>query len=157
MTDYAALKIEIAKPEYDGLTDVQCAALVNSKTVAVPRDVSTGDAITALVFTTAGDWGSVCAVADGVITAGVSQATRVRCVSIRELFIRGPIFRATNATHWAQFISAVDVLITDGRMSAEGKAALEALGRPVISLALSMGWPGGVGDGDIAAARVWVG
>lgn len=127
MTDNVALKLEIAKPQYAAMTDTQIAASINSQTFTMGQDIQSADAIPALVFTAIGDWGNICGVADGVITAGVSTATRLRCISVRELFIRSPIFRATDDAQWASFLVAVDALITDARMSAAGRAALVAL------------------------------
>lgn len=153
MTDYAALKAEIIKPAYVGMTDVQIAAAVNALTITVKRNIESTKAMNALLFTAIGDWGNVVSVADGVVTQGVAAANRTRCISIKELFTRNYSFDTSDDTRWTRFIATVDALVTDARMSAEGKTLLVALGRPVVNFAASIGWPGGVGDGDVAAAR----
>lgn len=166
MTDYAALKVEIAKPEYNGMTDVQIAASINQKTVTLYRDFSHRAARDALIFLDNGDWGNVVAVADGVITAGINQATRVRCISLREA-LRGGMndyFSYTNVNHRSRALAVIDAL-TPGQMSVAGRAAFVALGEYLFPLGESMGWPGpvpgqvpsGVGDGDVTAARNWNG
>jgi len=166
MTDYAALKVEISKPEYNGLTDIQIAAAVNQKTTTLYRDFSQRAGREALIFTTGGDWGNVVGVADGVITAGINLATRVRCISLREA-LRGGMndsFTYTNQDRRTKLLAAIDAVIP-GQMSAEGRAAIVALGQYTFPLGESMGWPGpvpgqvpsGVGDGDVAAARNWNG
>jgi hypothetical protein len=166
MTDYAALKVEIAKPEYAGLTDVQIAAAVNAKTILLYRDFSHRAARDALIFLNEGDWGKVVGVAEGVITAGINQSVRVQCISIREALRGGmnDLFQYTNANHRTKMLAAIDQLIP-GQMSAAGKAAFVALGEYTFPLGEYWGWPGpvpgqtpsGIGDGDIAAARNWNG
>lgn len=166
MTDYAKLKTEIAKPEYAGLSDAQIAAAVNQKTITLQRDFSHRAARDALIFTTAGDWGNVVGVADGVITAGVNLATRVRCVSLREALRGGmnDMFQATNSNHWTKLLAAIDA-VSPAYMSAEGKNNIIALGQYTVPLGEYWGWPGpvpgqvpaGIGDGDVAAARNWNG
>ncbi len=156
MTDYAALKAEIIKPAYNGMTDVQIAAAVNLLNVTLSRDISHRAARDALLFTTAGDWGNLVGVAEGVITSGITVPERVRAVSIRECF-RGnmnDMFAATNEANWTKLLAAWDA-ITPEIVSVEGKNAIIALGRYTIKFAASIGWPGGVGDGDVAAARNW--
>lgn len=156
MTDYAALKTEILKPEYDGLTDIQVAAAVNAKTTTAKRDIISMQAINALIFTNNGDWGNIVGVVNGIISEP-QQADRLRSVSMMELFSRNQTVETSDDAKWTMLIATVDALVSGGRMSAAGKNALVALGRPTISLAASMGWPQGVGDGDVAAARVWNG
>ena len=164
MTNYAALKVEIAKPEYDGLTDVQIAASINQKTVTMYRDFSHRAARDALIFQDDGDWGKIVGVAEGIIPA--NQTVRIQCVSVREA-LRGGMndhFSYTNADHRARMLAAIDDLIP-GQMSAAGRAAFVALGEYLFPLGESMGWPGpvpgqvpsGVGDGDVTAARNWNG
>jgi hypothetical protein len=119
---YAALKVEIAKPAYNGMTDEQVAASINSQTFADPVDILSQKAINALLFTTAGDWAKVVSVADGITNA--TAQVRTRCVSVKELFTRNVVFEATDDTRWTRFIAVVDALISDAQMSAEGKTAL---------------------------------
>ena len=157
MTDYAALKIEIAKPAYNGLTDEQIAAAINAATTTAAADITGSDARRELLFTANNDWGKLVGVADGWITAGVPAAIRLRAVQMRDLFLTDSQFATANSTRYTAFLAAVDQLITDTVMSAAGKTALVALARKTVSLAESMGWPSGIGPGDIAAARNWNG
>lgn len=157
MTDYAALKIEIAKPAYNGLTDAQIAAAINAATITATADITGSDARRELLFTANNDWGKLVGVADGWITAGVTSAIRLRAAQMRELFLTDAPFATANSTRYTAFLAAVDQLVADTIMSAAGKSALVVLARKTVSLAASMGWPGGVGPGDVAAARAWNG
>ena len=122
MVDYVLLKTEVEKPAYVGLSDVQIAAAINAATYAVAQNIQSTNAVNALLFTSAGDWGNVVAVADGIINE--TQANRLRCVSVKELFTRNDIFEAVDDTRWTRFIVVVDALVSATRMSAEGKTAL---------------------------------
>jgi len=127
MPNLVALKAEILLPAYNGMTDAQIAAAINAATYQVSQNINSVAAMNELLFTVAGDWGNIVSIADGVTTAGVSAANRIRAISIKELFTRNNEFRSTDDTRWTRFISVVDTLITGGHMSAEGKTALVAL------------------------------
>lgn len=122
----AALKIELALPEYAGMTDIEIAGAINVKTYQAPQDISRTTAITALVFTGAGDWGNLAGVANGVITAGVTIAERVRAISIKELFSLSENIPMANQTNWDKFVVAFNAIKPE-ITSQQGLDAITAL------------------------------
>jgi hypothetical protein len=155
MTDYASLKAEIAKPEYSVMTDAQIATAINAKTTVIAVNMSHKAVRDMLIFTTAGDWGRVVGIADGVITAGISQATRIRAISLRELFRGGmnDFYDSSIVTRWNKLITAIDALIIDTVLTQESKTEIIALGHPTVLLTSTWGWPNGIDVSEIAVAR----
>ena len=127
MADIAALKVELAKPAYTGLSDAAAVAVLHAITESDAASITGSDARRALIFTANNDWSKLVGVADGWITAGVTAAIRLRAAQLRELFLTDAPFNTAKVTQYTQLLAAVDQLITDGIMSAGGKSALVAL------------------------------
>jgi hypothetical protein len=117
------LKTEAELPKYNGMSDEQIAAEINATPYSIPKDIDQRDAVPAMIFTPSGDWGKICGVSDGVISA--SQSIRVQAISIRELF-KLPTFVATDEGRWAAFVAAY-AAIRPSVTSQEGLDAITAL------------------------------
>lgn len=156
MTDYAALKEALLKIGSGATDDVALAAAINSATATAKKDISTREAIARLVFTGNGDWGTIVAAADGSLGKAVPAEDRVKCVAFKELFTRVETVMTTDEEVWTRLTALVDALVAAKCMSSEGKSALVALARPVVPLAVALGWESEIGDGDIAAVKKWI-
>lgn len=146
------LKIEIAKPKYNGMTDDQIVASIIAEDAGYELDLSSSEARTALVFTANRDWAKLVAAATGWLNPLPDQDTRLLAVSIHELFLFGHEFKSTIANRYGAFISAVDSLVSAGIMSTAGKNNLVALARPTRKLHIHLGFEILYAE-DIRAAR----
>lgn len=124
--DLALLKIEIAKPAYAGMDDIQIAATINAATYQVKRDIPTDLAKMALIRTAAYDWGELVGIAEGAITAG--QLKRKRCITFKELLnTQTPLEVADDDGWWAFIVQLLAEMVTDTVITTAGKNAFEAL------------------------------
>ena len=142
MINYPALKIEIAKVAYNGMTDAVIAATINAATTPGFIAVNPVDARNALMFTTTGDWGWLVGVAQGWITsanasnagavavvttpAGTGGQTRRVAFTIWDLF-KGETAIPMNSARSSLVSSALAVLVTANVITAAGKTAVEAI------------------------------
>jgi hypothetical protein len=167
MTDYAALKAEISKPEYDGLTDEQIAAAINGVTVTQYVSFSPAEAMLALIAINTVDWGWLCGVASGddasaqadtgKATVAVNPMTRRIAVSIRDLF-QLPLSVAITTADQASAIGAgLAALVAANVITQVGMDRVVALATTTQTWAQANGWPQGLNAGEIEAARVYHG
>jgi hypothetical protein len=154
MTNYALLKDEITKPIYDGMTDAQIAAAVNVLTTTLKQSINTQAAINKLIFVPNGDWSKIAGVISGTLAEN-NQAAKLNLIGVHELFTRNTVWDTSSDSDWTAFIAAVDTLISQGRMSTAGKTLLVDMGRPVVLSVALWGWPNGISEGEIPAARNW--
>lgn len=86
--DYAALKAELAKPAYAGMTDAEAAVAINAATVVVKRPVQSADARRYLMLV--GKWPTIAALARGLIagTDGekLAAVALVEALTLKETF-----------------------------------------------------------------------
>jgi hypothetical protein len=135
----AALKVEIALPAYNGMSDAVIAAAINAATVPGFNSVSPVDAKNALMFTASNDWGWLQGVAAGYVTSanasgggGVAVATttpwatRRAAATIYDLF-RGEAAIPMNSARAALVSSALGALVTANVITAAGRTAVEAI------------------------------
>lgn len=101
MVDYVALKVEIAKPAYVGLTDAAIADTINRATFAGSRDIQWSQVRD--IFMSNGDWGTL--TYTSMLTSGTflgggafALATRVMAIDIRECCLYGALLQTSDAT-----------------------------------------------------------
>lgn len=144
MINLAALKIEIAKPAYNGMNDATIAATINAATTAGFVSINPVDAKNALVFTTANEWGWLQGVAAGYVTSANASgsgavavssttpwATRRAAAAIYDLF-RGETPIPITSARATLLSNALGVLVTANVITAAGRAAVEAI--PQVSM-----------------------
>jgi len=158
--NYVALKVEIAKPAYNGMSDATIAATINAQTVPGFVSVSVPDARNALMFTTTNDWGWLAGVNNGSITSAnasgagavvVTAATR-RLANTLYDFLSMNLPLPMNSARASLLHTLINALVTANVITTAGQNAMEAV--PQVTLA---GWTQ-FGDrsldyNDIAIAR----
>jgi len=131
--DYAALKAELQKPAYTGLSDTDAAALVNSTTVNVTVDVP-GRSIRWLLYG-AGKWGNVVKRADSAGTDATSAFARF----VVDLATQGDSVPATVSVVASQFASDLSLLVTATDITSGNRTALIALATEARPLSVVFG------------------
>lgn len=168
MTDYAALKDEIAKPAYSGMTAAQKAAAVNALTVNVLRSLSPADAMIALARN--GDWGWLAGVATGKITSANASGAGAVAVpnttpwttwrtaqTLVDMFKGGLTLDMTIQANVDALTAALNALVTANVITSASRSALAALAIVAVPWPEFYGWPDGVTDQEIIAAEAWNG
>lgn len=150
MTDYPALKAEIAKPAYAGMTDAQIAAAMNTMTVASEAAVSGGDV--GKLWARRGVLG---AARERANRAALTPGQRATAWSAIEMVDRDGFsgLDPSSPGQRAALVSFLDGLVAETIMTAGDKAATLALLTRSQTIAQSLGWPQGLGATDIVAAR----
>ena len=145
MTNYAAARLEITKPAYNGMTPEQIAAAVNLlPIVSSPRGINPVEVRNALILTPSNDWGWLRGVADGWITsanasgagavavvttpAGTGGATRRAARAFVDLLSGDAGIPLTSADA-TLLQSATDLLISANVMTAAAKTKIVALAK----------------------------
>jgi hypothetical protein len=124
--DLELLAVEIAKPAYVGMNDVQIAGAINAATYTVSQDIPTDAAIMALINTDNLDWGELVGVAEGVISSTAPK--RKRAITLRELLNTvTPLEVGADNVWWSRITDLLALLVADGIISSAGKTAFEAL------------------------------
>ena len=149
--NYPALKIEIAKVQYNGLSDAAIAANINGQTVAGFIAVDPAIARNALMFTTTNDWGWLSDVAGVLgangtasatganasgagVVAPITVTTRQRARTLYDL-LSLPLPIPMNSARAALVDSLLQALVTANVITAAGRTAVVAV--PAVTLA---GW-----------------
>ena len=162
--NYPALKIEIAKPAYNGMSDAVIAATINTATSPSFVAVNPVDARNALMFTTTNDWGWLQGVTAGYVTSANASgsgavavsstapwATRRAAAAIYDLF-RGETPIPVTSARATLLSNALGVLVTANVITAVGRTAVEAI--PQVNLPLWQSFGHRELDlADIATAR----
>lgn len=150
MTDYLALRDEIAKPAYTGMSDDAIAATLNTTPVVSEAAVSGADI--GKLWARRGILGAARERANrGALTPG-QRATAWNAIEMVDrdgfsgLAPKNPVQRAA-------LVSFLDGLVTETIMNAGDKAATLALLMRSQTIAQSLGWPQGLGVTDLVAAR----
>lgn len=162
--DYAALKIEIALPAYNGMSDAAIATALNAKTVQIFVDVSRDQVLDYLVFTTQ-EWGMIEHYGKTAPTgtkfstgqAGTFSASDTRTAAIMG-FIKAITVRemipTSDTTARTNLGSILQNLVDYGFMAAATRTALNAMAQKMVSRADQLGL-GAVAPGDVATARTY--
>jgi len=134
--NYAALKIEIAKPAYNGMSDATIAATINAQTVPGFRSFQPTAARLVLMLSASNDWGWLSGVADGSITSAnasgggavaVNAATRRVATTVRDLFSMPLPVDITDSGKATLVNSALTALVNANIIVAATQTALQAL------------------------------
>lgn len=162
--NYAALKIEIALPAYNGMNDATIAATINAQSVSGLRAVDPSQAMIQLMRI--GDWGWLAGVALGYVTsANASGAgavavsattpwlTRRTAQTIYDLLRSNLTLDMTVQANVDAVLAALNVLVTANVITAAGRTAVVALPTTALS-----GWTKfadrPLDYADIALARI---
>ena len=163
MTDYAALKAEIAKPAYNGMTDAQIGAAVTALTVPGLQRVDPSQAMIQLMRI--GDWGWLAGVANGWVTSANASgagavavsattpwATRRLAQTIYDLLRASLTLDMTVQANVDAISSALTALVTANVITTAGRVAV--IGLPVSSTRwIDIYGFAVVGAPEVAAAR----
>lgn len=114
MINFPALKIEIAKPAYNGMSDATIAATINAATSPAFVSVSPVDARNALMFTTTGDWGWLVGVAQGWVTQANASGAGAVAVGTTPTGSGGQTRRIAS-TVWDLFKGETAIPMTEAR------------------------------------------
>lgn len=150
MPDYAALKAEISKPSYDGLSDEQIAAELNAANIAVPADIGVGDVEGYLRLnariTGLEDW--IAANPNpSVARTAARELLGILSGKVTVLSTGTPTTRAVLQGMFAAIVSA-----GAGGVTQADSDALFGMAQRNVSWAQQNGWPT-IGPGDVANAR----
>lgn len=153
MTNYVALKAEIAKPAYSGLSDAQIVVALNTTTIASEAVVSGADV--GKLWARRGVLATAHERARRTGNPALSNAQRATAweaiMMVEQDGFSG--LDPTDPKHRAALVAFLDRLVTDTILSAGDKAATLALLARSQTTAQSLGWPHGLGETDIVAAR----
>ena len=147
--DLLALRSELAKPGYVGLSDAEAAAAINAKTVTVQRPVASADARRYLMLV--GKWPRIAGIARGLITPAnedqaLSAVALVEGLSMIDSFdLEVPAYKAAVEAQLAACAAT-------GLIAAEDTAAIMALADADVPGDHSFGR--GVQPYDVSQARV---
>ncbi len=156
MSNYAALKAALATT-YAGQTDAQIVAAVNGVTVTQIVDVSMSDVLAYFALTgalpTIKSWAASPPAVAGAVTAQAANAAQTLGLMIGP----PPLFESLQLSDPIKgpAISALlSALVAAGLVSASAATAITAMSQTLASQAALWGWPGGIIENDIAAARL---
>ena len=168
MTDYAALKAEIAKPAYNGMTTAQKAAAVNALSVNVLKSLSPTDAMMTLARN--GDWGWMAGVASGKITSANASGGGAVAVAntapwttwrtaqtLVDLFKSGMVIDMTVQANVDAMTTALNTLVTANVITSASRSALAALASVATPWWQVRGWSQQLTEAEITAAELWNG
>lgn len=144
----------LAQSPYAELTDAEVAAALRAATVQVTVAVP-WSAIRA-VAQSAGDWAFIVARSRQVATLPVATFADAAIVAATHASTMegGQTIAADDSAGWATFLRGLDVLVAAGDVTVETADAVKALRTASVTLAASIGWPGGViWPGDVARLR----
>lgn len=136
--DYAALKTEIAKPEYAGMTDAEIAEAINGKVVAVKVDVPS-DTVRGTLYAR-GAWRQIVSLSlDAKNSDPVHDAALVAAVQLVDFCRAGGVFSTSNGAILAQTAADLDALEAGDIITADDKMAVLALADASVPLWKSFG------------------
>ena len=160
--NYAALKAAMATGgAYAGMTDAQIVAALNAVSVAVQVDVPTQSVVDYLALNgllpTVRSWANASPTPPAAgLTAAQTQAAVVSAQTFGLMIGPPPMWdtlQMSDPTTNAQITGMVDALVTGGLMPQANADAILAMGKTTVSQASLWGWPNGVSENDVVAAR----
>ena len=158
--DYAALKAALTTT-YSGQTDAQIVAALNAATVPQAVDVSTQAVLNYLgvngLLPTVRGWASVAPTppASGLSAAQI-QGAQVAAQTfgiMAQTPSEWPTLKMSDPTTNQQITGMVDALVAGGLLPQANADAILAMGKTTVSQASLWGWPGGIIENDLVAAR----
>jgi hypothetical protein len=148
--NYAALKSEVAKPEYAGMSDAQIAAALNATTVETIRDVPTSEARALLLST--GEWGGIVMLARATPSETIPAEAVAAAITAEDTLRLTVTLELTRDAYWQAVQTLLGGLVAAGVLSAGTRAALLALRETTTSRAAQLGWSE-IRTTDIETAR----
>lgn len=121
--DYAALKAEISKLDYLGLSDAEVAVAINAATVTIVKPVQSADVRRYLML--AGKWPTIAALARGLIVG--ADAKKLAAVALVEGLEMIDAFDLSVPAYAAAVDAQLDACVASGLIAAEDKAAILSL------------------------------
>ena len=155
MPDYAALKAALAAT-YSGLTDAQIIADVNAATVAQTVDVAMSDVLA--YFALQGElptikvWATNPPTVSASVTAQAANAAQTLGLMVGPPPLFDSLQMSVPATATA-ISGMVSALVSAGLLTSTFADSITALGTQNVSQASLWGFPNGVYENDLAAAR----
>ena len=162
--NYPALKAAMATGgAYAGMTDAAIISACNGVTVQVAVDVPTQNVINYLALNgllpTVRSWANAAPTPTVTgLTAAQTQAAVVSAQTIGLMIGPPPMWgtlQMSDPTINAQITGMVDALVAGGLMPQATATAILAMASSTVSQASLWGWPGGIIENDLIAARAW--
>lgn len=155
--NYAALKAALgAGGAYAGMTDAQAVAACNAATVAQAVDIPISDVTEALALNgllpTVKGWASNPPPVGGSITQAAQTAAQTLGLMVGPPPLFDSLQMSIPATA-ASINAMISALVNAGLLSSTFADSITALASTTVSQASLWGWPGGIIENDLAAAR----
>ena len=159
--NYAALKAALATGgQYAGMTDAAVLAAVNAASVPVSVDVQMSAVLDYLALNgllpTVRGWASTAPTPVSGLTAAQAQAAVVGAQTLGAMVsdpASFPTLKFSDAATAAQIETMLGAVAAGGLIPQATADALLALASQTVSQASLWGWPGGVIENDLIAAR----
>jgi hypothetical protein len=150
--DYAALKAEIGRPDYAGLSDEQIAAALNAP---YPRvvDVS-ARAVRAVLTKRGGAWFKV-GIASASATADMCWAAARMLYDAQREGQEGQLFGTSDPDILAGISLGLSAMVGNGVLTDGDVKAVLDLAKGTTTRAAELGWERDINPGDVAAARIF--
>ncbi len=155
MPDYAALKAALTAT-YSGLTDAQVIAAVNGVTVQQTVDVAMSDVLAYFALQgelpTIKGWATNPPAVAGAVTAQAANAAQTLGLMVGP----PPLFdtlQMSDPVKGPAISALLSALVSAGLISSAAAQAITAMSSTMVSQASIWGWPGGIIENDLVAAR----
>ena len=154
--NYAALKTALASTTYSGMTDAQIVAALNAASVSQNVDIPISNVLK--YFALKGTlpivtgWAKSPPAVAGNVTAAAQSAAQ----TFGLIFGPPPLFDAlqmSDPTINATLTGMIAELVSAGLLSSQTQTDLVAMSVTTVSQANLWGWPNGVSENDVVAAR----
>ena len=155
--NYAALKAAMATGgQYAGMTDAEVLSAVNDATVTQAVDIPISALTQALALSgllpTVKEWASTAPLVGGSVTQEAAIAAQTLGLMVGPPPLFDSLQMSVPAT--AQAINGmVSALVSAGLLTSQFADSITALGTRNVSQATLWGWPGGIIENDLIAAR----
>ncbi len=156
MPNYAALKAALAAT-YSGLTDAQVIAAVNAATVTQTVDVAMSDVLAYFALQgelpTIKGWATNPPAVAGAVTAQAANAAQTLGLMVGP----PPLFdslQMSDPVKGPAISALLSALVSAGLISSAAAQAITAMSQTMVSQASIWGWPGGIIENDLVAARL---
>lgn len=157
MPDYAALKSALATT-YSGLTDAQIIADVNGVTVPQTVDVAMSDVLAYFALQgalpTIKGWATTPPAIAGSVTAQAANAAQTLGLMVGPPPLFGSL-QMSDPVKGPAISALLSALVSAGLITSAAAGAITSLATITVSQASIWGWPGGIIENDLVAARAW--
>ncbi len=156
MPDYTALKAALTAT-YSGLTDAQVIAAVNAATVTQTVDVAMSDVLAYFALQgelpTIKGWATNPPAVAGAVTAQAANAAQTLGLMVGP----PPLFdtlQMSDPVKGPAISALLSALVSAGLITSAAAQAITAMSQTLVSQASIWGWPGGIIENDLVAARL---